>query len=117
MYNKNKPQKTTIKRNTSYEGETIEKKINRIVNNKEPIKDGAPLIYTERKEGVKPEYDIRTDRFEKAIDAMDYIAKTHIAKRDENAAKREKSLGEQAKEGQAKEDGGAMPGQATDPKI
>ena len=45
---------TGLNVNTSVEGETIETKINRIVNNKEPIKDGAPLIYTERKEGIRP---------------------------------------------------------------
>ena len=39
----------------TFEAETIEEKINRIVNNKEPITDGAPIIYTERKEGVLPD--------------------------------------------------------------
>ena len=28
---------------------------------------------TEKKDGVQPEYDIRTDRFEVAIDALDKI--------------------------------------------
>ena len=32
--------------------ETIEKKVKRIVENKEPISDGAPIIYTERNKGV-----------------------------------------------------------------
>lgn len=75
------PSKTTISRNTSYEGETIEMKINRIVNNKEPITDSAPLIYTDRKEGVQPDYNIRTDRWEHAIEAMDKVHKTELAKR------------------------------------
>ena len=43
-----------------FTGESIETKVNRIVNNGEPITDGAPIIYTERKDGVLPEYDIRT---------------------------------------------------------
>lgn len=64
------------------EGESIEDKIKRIVNNKEPIKDGAPLIYTDRKDGVKEAYNIRTDRFEVAINAMDKVNKAKIAKRD-----------------------------------
>lgn len=83
MYNNQKPNKTSIKVNQSYEGETIENKIRRIVNNKEPIKDGAPIIYTERKDGINPAYDIRTDRFEIAVDAHDKITKTHIAKRED----------------------------------
>ena len=33
----------------SYEGETIEHKVQRIVLNKEPIEDGAEIIYTEKK--------------------------------------------------------------------
>jgi len=87
MYNKQKIEKTSIQHNDSTEGETIEMKIRRIVNNKEPITDGAPIIYTERKEGVKPEYDIRTDRFELAVEATDKITKQHLAKREERQNK------------------------------
>ena len=67
---------------TTYEGETIETKVNRIVNNGEPITDGAPIIYTERKDGVLPEYDIRTDRWDIAIDAMDKVNMDRFAKRE-----------------------------------
>lgn len=77
--------KTGLQVNQSVEGETIEQKVERVTVNKEPIKDGAPLIYTERKDGVQAGYDIRTDRFEVAIDAMDYVAKSIQAKRDNNA--------------------------------
>ena len=34
--------------NNSYEGETIEMKVRRITESKEPITDGAPVIYTDR---------------------------------------------------------------------
>ena len=44
----------------SYEGETMEAKVQRVVINKEPIEDGAPIIYTEKKDGVLPQYNIRT---------------------------------------------------------
>lgn len=74
---------TTLEVNDSVEGETIETKIERIVENNEPISDGAPLIWTDRKDGVLPAYDIRTDRFDLAIDAMNAVSKTHIAKREE----------------------------------
>ena len=76
-------QRTTLKVNNSVEGETIEQKIRRIVENNEPISDTSPLIYTERKDGVLPAYDIRTDRFDIAIEAMDKVTRTTIAKRDE----------------------------------
>lgn len=75
--------KTSINHNESYEGESIETKVQRITLNNEPITDGAPIIYTERKDGVLPGYNIRTDRWEIAIDAMDKVSKTITAKRDE----------------------------------
>ena len=73
---------STLFINNSLEGESIEAKVCRIVNNGEPISDGAPLIYTERKDGVKAEYNIRTDRFDVALNAMDYVTASNRAKRD-----------------------------------
>lgn len=83
MYKKTRPTKSNMVINKSYEAERIEQKIQRITSNKEPIKDGAPLVYTERKEGVRPDTDIRTDRWEVATEAMDKVSKTHLARRDE----------------------------------
>lgn len=83
MYHKINAPTTVIKVNESYEGETIEKKIRRIVSNKEPITDGATIIHTDRRDGVQPGYDIRTDRWEVAVEAMDKVSKTHKAKREE----------------------------------
>lgn len=88
-YNKKSPTKTTLRVRNVMDGETIETKVNRIVNNKEPIKDGAPLIYTDRKEGVKAEMNIRTDRWELAIDAMDKVNADKIAKRLERQQAKE----------------------------
>ena len=77
-----------INRNESVVGVSIERKVERITESKEPITDGAPLIYTERKEGVIPAYDVRTDRFEIAVEAMGKVVKSNIAKREQTAAKR-----------------------------
>ena len=66
-----------------YEGETIEKKVARITLTNEPITDTAPIIYTEKKDGVLPAYNIRTDRFDLAIDAMDKIEMERIAKKNQ----------------------------------
>lgn len=63
------------------EGESIETKVERIMVNKEPINDSTELIYTERKDGVLPAYDIRTDRMDIAIEAMGTVSKDYIAKR------------------------------------
>ena len=44
-----------IKTNNEYqEGESIENKVRRITENNEPITDGAPIIYTNREDGVLP---------------------------------------------------------------
>ena len=64
----------------SYEGETLEQKIERLIQNKEPLEGSAPLTYTEKKDGVQPQYNIRTDRFEIAAEAMDKVNKARIAK-------------------------------------
>lgn len=85
MYKKQIPDITSINHNDSVQGETIEAKVRRILNNKEPIKDGAPIIYTDRADGVHPMYDIRTDRFEVAIESQEHTVKNRIAKREERA--------------------------------
>ena len=59
----------------TFEGEFIEEKVARVVENKEPIEDGAPIIYTERKNGVLPAYNIRTDKWDIALTAMDQVNK------------------------------------------
>lgn len=64
------------------EGESIESKMFRVTNSNEPIDNTAPLLYTERKDGVLPQYDIRTDRWAMAMAAMDKVTKSNRAKRD-----------------------------------
>ena len=66
------------------EGETIEEKVRRVVETKEPIEDGAPLIYTPKEDGVIAAYNIRTDRWEIAQDAMSIKYKAEIAKAKNN---------------------------------
>lgn len=61
--------------NLTYQAEPREVKLRKIISGEaNNMEDGVfPTIYTEKKDGVKPEFDIRTDRFEVAIDAMDKI--------------------------------------------
>ncbi len=83
MYIYKKPSPSVIKFEAGRtRGETMEMKVERMISNQEPIKDGAPDIYTERKDGVQAGYNIRTDRFEVAADAMDAVHKSNLAKRD-----------------------------------
>lgn len=59
----------------TYQAEPREVKLRKIISGESSsMEDGVfPTIYTEKKDGVLPEYDIRTDRFEVAIDAIDKI--------------------------------------------
>ena len=55
-------------------------KIRRIVDNKEPITDGAPLIYGPKGE-IMAGHNIRTDRFEIAVEAIvtgKQIGRAHV---------------------------------------
>lgn len=64
----------------TFEGESIETKVRRVVENKEPITDGAPIVYTEKKDGVLPQFNIRTDKWDIALEAMDKVQASRIAK-------------------------------------
>lgn len=55
------------------EGESIEKKIERMVETNEPIGETAPIVYTNKIDGVIPAYDIRADKWEIAQDAMSKV--------------------------------------------
>lgn len=86
----------------SVEGETIEQQVERLVTNNEPVEGQAPLIYTERKEGIRAETNIRTDRWEIAIEAMDKVAASYKARREER-------MGEAGKNEKGEDDGEAKP--------
>ena len=78
--------RTSIATNFLEIGESIEEKMRRVTQSNEPIENVAPMLYTERKDGVLPETDIRTDRFEIAQEAMGKVEKSIKAKREEKAA-------------------------------
>lgn len=70
--------KTQIKLNNTYEAEPLEVKLRRKerggkVDEEEGDGKTWAMSYTERKDGVLPEYDIRTDRFEIAREAQDRL--------------------------------------------
>jgi hypothetical protein len=81
MYKKIMREKTSINANNSVEGESIETKMYRVIRNEGAITDTAPTIYQERGDGVMAGYNIRTDRWDIALDAMDKVAKSKIAGR------------------------------------
>lgn len=61
------------------EGESMEEKLRRATMTKEPIEvDFTPEMYQERKAGVDPMCDIRTDKFQMAQDACDTMTRTYL---------------------------------------
>ena len=93
----------------SYEGESIEEKVAKLIENNEPITDGAPIIYTEKKDGVLPQYDIRTDKWDIAQSAMDLanaskIVKSKGLKKPEQEQNKEPQKGEQQNKEPQKEE-------------
>lgn len=89
---------------TTYEeGENILTKVRRILDENEPLTDGAPLIYTPKADGVKPEFDIRTDKWQIAINAMDRVNAyklTAYTKNGQNPELKEKSEGSETATGE-----------------
>lgn len=77
---KTKNHYTRLKVNNSEIGESIEEKMRRVTELGEPIDNAIPMVYTELKDGVMPEYDFRTDRWEIAQNAMDMVNKQNYAK-------------------------------------
>lgn len=70
--------KTQIELNNTYEADPLEVKLRRKeqggkIDEEEGDGKTWAITYTERKDGVLPEYDIRTDRFEVAREAQDRL--------------------------------------------
>lgn len=82
MYKIGKIPTTTIVVETKpVEGEFIEQKVARIMNNEEGITDGAPPMFNERSEGVQALTNVRTDKWDLASEGMDAVAKNALLKR------------------------------------
>ena len=64
----------------AYEGKTIEQRCREMVETGEPIKDTSPLIYTPKEKGVRPEYNVRADKWDIAQSAMDAVNRGRIAR-------------------------------------
>lgn len=82
---------TNIFRNEHNTGLSIEEDLRIKLANKEPIEANSPMYYTERKDGVLPQYDIRTDRQEIALDAIEKAEKSKIMRGDDANIENEKA--------------------------
>lgn len=72
---------TSLKVNQSESGERLEEKLEKVLENGEPIKAVAERIYTDRKDGVLPHLNIRTDRWDIAQEMALKANQRDIARR------------------------------------
>lgn len=72
---------TQIKVVLDLKGESIEEMLRRMQDAHEPIQANAKLAYYDRKEGVLPFNDIRTDRFDYALQATNKMHASTYAQR------------------------------------
>lgn len=82
IYKKPRYEKTSIKSLVEpVIGETIETTLERLITNGAPTGDAnIPLHYTERKDGVLPQFNIRTDKWDIALDTANRIAESYEAR-------------------------------------
>ena len=103
IYNTRPTSKTRLSGRIPFLGERLEVKIKRMAENKEPITEISEPVYGSRADGVQPSTNIRSDRWDAAIDAMDVISKSRVAKRDNKhetkGAIETADLGKQASDG------------------
>lgn len=72
-------------------GQTIENEIAAALKANQPIDSSKQLIYTEKKEGVIPAFDHRTDRFAAAMESVDNFWRNRKQKNKEKQEKEDSS--------------------------
>ena len=81
-------------KNDIFEGQSIEELVYQATTTNQTIEQGAPLIFTARKDGVVYEYNIRSDKFDRAMEMMDKYSKAVTQRRAEIHKKEEEKTGE-----------------------
>lgn len=98
---KTKFNKRNIQVNESFEGETIETKMCKIFQGTDSFDNISPEIYTLRKDGVRPEYNIRTDKWDVALEGTAQATNKWREQRKERLAAAEKIAKEGKPEAEA----------------
>lgn len=106
MYKTPKSNRTSINCNEGRIGQQLHSKIQNIIENgnQDELQE-KPIIYTEKSEGVKAGYNIRTDKWEIACETADKMHKIRAVKGEEKA----KGKMVDFDKNQKKKDGGAEP--------
>lgn len=83
MFRKQQYDKGTQISEKEIEGISIERKVETMIANKEPIEAGAAeMIYMDKGSGVLNSTNIRTDKWDVALDAMTQIAEGRMKQRE-----------------------------------
>lgn len=77
------------------EGESLMKKLRKMLEKGEAPDETLPIIYTDKGEGVLPGYDIRTDRYEVLREATEKLKTSEKTERAEQRAAKEKKEAKQ----------------------
>lgn len=72
------------------EGESIEQKMEKIIQGNERVEITRSLIYQERRNGILPEYNIRTDKHEILREAVNGATQKYFEARDIRGKERHK---------------------------
>lgn len=75
--------------NDIFDGQSIEELCYQATTTNQAIEQGAPIIFTARKDGVVYEYNIRSDKFERAMEMMDKYSKAVTNRRAELSKEKE----------------------------
>lgn len=96
MYKKQTFKSNHLKGVEEFEGTCIEKEMEIITNSKQPINRATigQVFYTRRKDGVLPETDIRTDKWQLGQDAMTYANNDFKNRIKENLKNKEQEKAE-----------------------
>lgn len=86
-YNVGQKNKTTLRGPVGTAGETLEAKLRRIKRTGEGIGAESIPIFTERRDGVLAQTNIRNDKFENMIEAHDKVTETRRTMREKKAQK------------------------------
>lgn len=73
MFRPTKYKSSGLKGVQSYQAKSIEREVEEIITQKKPIEATAQMIYTEKKDGVIEDFDIRTDKWEAMQRAATYV--------------------------------------------
>jgi len=79
-YKFNRATPTTLRVNNSYEGQTIEQFVRKIMKAGEPIGESTTGIYYAENDGVPFEVNVRTDRFDKALEIKEQGEREAVAR-------------------------------------